>query len=120
MTKMTKKRFKEYLCAFVGEAINLTEYVHIYQSILPICKKYGCLQWLEFWHDHRAHFVPAFHGFDFPGLNLVEAGQSTVCKIMLTLVDATFDDVIKQMQQDKIYSMTLQNEVKGLGQQRKQ
>ena len=38
---------------------------------------------------------------------------------MLTLVDATFDDVIKQMQQDKIYSMTLQNEVKGLGWQRK-
>ena len=38
---------------------------------------------------------------------------------MLTLVDATFDDIIKQMQQDKIYSMTLQNEVKGLGRQRK-
>ena len=40
-------------------------------------------------------------------------------KEMLTLVDATFDDIIKQMQQDKIYSMTLQNEVKGLGWQRK-
>ena len=40
-------------------------------------------------------------------------------KKMLTLVDATFDDIIKQMQQDKIYSMTLQNEVKGLGWQRK-
>ena len=38
---------------------------------------------------------------------------------MLILVDATFDDIIKQMQQDKIYSMTLQNEVKGLGWQRK-
>ena len=38
---------------------------------------------------------------------------------MLTLVDATFDGIIKQMQQDKIYSMTLQNEVKGLGRQRK-
>ena len=42
-----------------------------------------------------------------------------MCQKMLTLVDATFDDVIKQMQQDKIYSMTLQNEVKGLGRQRK-
>ena len=38
-----KKRFKEYSRAFVGEAINLTKYVCIYQSILPICKKYGCL-----------------------------------------------------------------------------
>ena len=63
--------------------------------------------------------MPAFHGFGFPGLSLAEAGQSTMRKKMLTLVDATFDDVIKQMQQDKIYSMTLQNEVKGLGQQRK-
>ena len=37
----------------------------------------------------------------------------------LTLVDAAFDDVIQQMQQDKIYQLTLQNEVKGLGQQTK-
>ena len=63
--------------------------------------------------------MPAFHGFGFPGLNLAEAGQSTMRKKMLTLVDATFDHIIKQMQQDKIYSMTLQNEVKGLGRQRK-
>ena len=63
--------------------------------------------------------MPAFRGFGFPGLNLMEAGQSTMHKKMLTLVDATFDDIIKQMQQDKIYSMTLQNEVKGLGWQRK-
>ena len=63
--------------------------------------------------------MPAFCGFGFPGLNLEKAGQSTMRKKMLTLVDATFDDMIKQMQQDKIYSMTLQNEVKGLGRQRK-
>ena len=30
-----------------------------------------------------------------------------------------FDDVIKQMQQDKIYQLTLQNEAKGLGHQTK-
>ena len=63
--------------------------------------------------------VPAFRGFGFPGLNLMEAGQNTMRKKMLTLVDATFDNVIKQMLQDKIYSMTLQNEVKGLERQRK-
>ena len=80
---------------------------------------YGCLRWLEFWHVCRAHFVPAFRGFGFPGLNFAEAGLSTMRKKMLTLVDATFDDVIKQIQQDKIYSMTLQNEVKGFGWQRK-
>ena len=37
----------------------------------------------------------------------------------LTLVDAAFNNVILQMQQDKIYQMTFQNEVKGLGRQTK-
>ena len=70
-------------------------------------------------HDRQAHLVLAFHGFGYPGLNLAKAGQSTMRQKQLTLVDAAFDDVIRQMQQDKIYLMTLQNEVKGLGHQTK-
>ena len=61
--KSDKKKFQEYSGAFVEEAVNLNEYVCIYQAILPLCKKYGCIKWLEFWHDRRAHFVPAFHRF---------------------------------------------------------
>ena len=114
-----KKLFKEYSRAFVEQAVTFNEYAHIYQSILPLCKKYGCMKWLEFWHDSQAHFVPAFHGFGYPGLNLAEAGQSSMQQKQLTLVDAMFDDVAKQMQQDKIYQLTLQNEVKGLGHQTK-
>ena len=95
------------------------ECVHIYQSILPLCKKYGCMKWLEFWNNRQVHFVPAFHGFGYPGLNLAKADQSTMRQKQLTLVDAAFDDVIRQMQQDKIYQLTLQNEVKGLGCQTK-
>ena len=73
------------------------------------------MKWLEFWHNRQAHFVPAFHGFGYPGLNLAKADQSTMRQKQLTLVDAVFDGVIQQMQQDKIYQPTLQNEVKGLG-----
>ena len=75
------------------------------------------MKWLEFWHNRRVHFVPAFRRFGYPGLNLAKAGQSTMRQKQLTLVDAAFDDVIRQMQQDKIYLLTLQNEVKGLGYQ---
>ena len=113
--KSEKKKFQEYSRAFVEQAINLNEYVYKYQSIIPLCKKYGCMKWLEFWHNRQAHFVPAFHGFGYPGLNLAKAGQSTKTQKQLTLVDAAFDDVIRQMQQDTIYQLTLQNEVKGLG-----
>ena len=77
------------------------------------------MKWLEFWHDRWVHFVPAFHGFGYPGFNLVEAGQSTMRQKQLTLVDAAFDDVIRQMQEDNVYQLTLQNEVKGLGQETK-
>ena len=77
------------------------------------------MKWLEVWHNRRAHFVLALHGFWYPGLNLSEAGQSTMRQKQLTLVDTAFDDVIRQMQQDKIYQLTLQNEVKGLGHQTK-
>ena len=65
------------------------------------------MKWLEFWHDRWAHFVLAFHGFGYPGLNLAKAGQSTMRQKQLTLVDAVFDDVIQQMQLDKIYQLTL-------------
>ena len=114
-----KKLFKEYSRAFVEQAVTFNEFACIYQSILPLCKKYGCMKWLEFWLDRRVHFVPLFHGFGYPGLNLAEAGQSSMRQKQLTLVDAMFDDVIKQTQQDKIYQLTLQNEVKGLGCQTK-
>ena len=46
--KSDKKKFQEYSRAFVEQAVNLNEYVHIYQCILPLCKKYGCIKWLEF------------------------------------------------------------------------
>ena len=76
--KSDKKKFQEYSRAFVEQAVNLNEYVCTYQSILPLCKKYGCMKWLEFWHDRLANFVLAFPGFGYPGHNLAEAGQSTM------------------------------------------
>ena len=103
--KSDKKKFQEYSRASVEQAINLNEYVCIYQSILPLCKKYRCMKWLEFWHNRRVQFVLAFCRFGYPGLNLAEAGQSTRKQKQLTLVD----DVIRQMQHDKIYQLTLQN-----------
>ena len=59
------------------------------------------------------------HFADLGTLASIWLSQSTMRQKQLTLVDAAFDDVIQQVQQDKIYQLTLQNEVKGLGQQTK-
>ena len=37
----------------------------------------------------------------------------------MTLVDAAFDDILKQMHQDELYAATLRNEVDGVGRQSK-
>ena len=37
----------------------------------------------------------------------------------MTLVDAAFDDILKQMHQDELYAATLHNEVDGVGCQSK-
>ena len=87
--KSDKKKFQEYSRAFVEQAVNLNEYARIYQAILPLCKKYGCIKWLEFWHDKQVHFLLSFHGFEYPGLNLAKGGQSTMRQKQLA-----FDDVI--------------------------
>ena len=76
-------------------------------------------KWLDFWHERCAHYVPGFHGYGYPGLNLAEPCQSSMRTKRMTLVDATFDDILKQMHQDELYAATLGNEVDGVGRQSK-
>ena len=74
---------------------------------------------VRFWHERHAHYVPRFRGYGYPGLNLAEPGQSTMRTKRMTLVDAAFDDILKQMYQDELYAATLRNEVDGIGCQSK-
>ena len=76
-------------------------------------------KWLDFWHEKQAHNVPGFCGCGYPGLNLAEARQSSMHTKRMNLVDAAFDDILKQMHQDELYAVTLHNEVDRVGRQSK-
>ena len=52
-------------------------------------------------------------------MKLAEPRQSSMRTKRMTLVDAAFDDILKQMHQDELYAATLHNEVDGVGCQSK-
>ena len=117
--KATKERFLELTKSMVKDAVTKTLYIQYYKELYNICQKFKTTKWLDFWHERRAHYVPSFRGYGYPGLDLAEAGQSSMCTKRMNLMDAAFDDNLKQMHQDELYAATLHNEVDGVGHQRK-
>ena len=114
-----KERFLELTKSMVKDAVTKNLYIQFYRELYTICQKFKTTKWLDFWHERRAHYVPRFLGYGYPGLNLAEPGQSTMRTKRMTLVDAAFDDTLKQMHQDELYAATLHNEVDGIGCQSK-
>ena len=103
----------------VKDAVTKTLYIQYYKELDTICQKFKTTKWLEFWHERCAHYVPGFHGYGYPSLNLAEPGQSSMRTKRMTLVVAAFNDILKQMHQDELYAATLCNEVDGVGCQSK-
>ena len=114
-----KERFLELTKSMVKDAVTKNLYIQFYRELYTICQQFKTTKWLDFWHERRAHYVPGFRGYGYPGLNLAEPGQSTMRMKRMTLVDAAFDDILKQMHQDELYAATLHNEVDGIGRQSK-
>ena len=107
------QRFKELVQRLVKTAVNVSEYTKIYNELAEIATRYKYSRWLKFWHDRHAHFVPAFHGFMLPGLNIGEAGQEAMdlqVIHILSLVDCAYKDIAFQMWQDTRYKAELNNE----------
>ena len=103
----------------VKDTVTKNLYIQFYRELYTICQQFKTTKWLDFWHERRAHYVPRFCGYGYPGLNLAEPGQSTMRTKRMTLVDVAFDDILKQMHQDELYAATLRNEVDGIGCQSK-
>ena len=103
----------------VKDTVTKTLYIQYYKELYTICQKIKTTKWLDFWHERHAHYVPGFHRYGYPSLNLDEPGQSSMRTKRMTLVDATFDYILKQMHQDELYAATLCNKVDGVGHQSK-
>ena len=103
----------------VKDTVPKTLYIQYYKELHTICQKFKTTKWLDFWHERHAQYVPGFCGYGYPSLNLAEPGQSSMRMKRMTLVYATFDDILKQMHQDELYEVTLHNEVDGVACQSK-
>ena len=88
-------------------------------QLQKICTSSSIENFTPFARNSKPHYVPGFQGYGYPGLNLAEPGQGTMRTKRMTLVDAAFDDILKQMHQDELYAATLRNEVDGIGCQSK-
>ena len=96
-----KERFLELTKSMVKDEVTKTLDIQYYKELYIICQKFKITKWLDFWHERHAHYVPGFYGCEYPGLNLAEPGQSSMITKRITLVDAAFDDILKQMHQDQ-------------------
>ena len=114
-----RERFLQLTNSMVKDAVTKTLYIQYYKELYNICQKFKMTKWLDFWHERHAHYVPGFCGYGYPSLNLAEPGQSSMRTKRMTLVDAAFNDILRQMYQDELYTATLRNEVDGVGCQSK-
>ena len=69
-----KERFLELTKSMVKDAVTKNLYIQFYRELYTICQQFKTTKWLDFWHERHAHYVPRFHGYGYPGLNLDEPG----------------------------------------------
>ena len=98
------------------EAPTEGEYMRILTALHFICEECNALQWLDWWDARRIHLIPAYRGFSIPGLNLAEAGQSTlrVDKPNM-LIDAVYMDSSSMFIQNIRFRALQQNRLDDMG-----
>ena len=55
-----------------------SEYEHISTTLQGLCERNGIGNWWNWWDCRKFHIVPAYRGFNLSGVNLAEAGHSTM------------------------------------------
>ena len=84
-----------------------------------MCTTNSHMKWLKFWHECE-HFIPAYHGFFLSSMNIAESGQSGMHAQqphgkMLSLVNATYKDISKQMHQDATFKAAARKQPVDMG-----
>ena len=115
-----RKEFLNLAYALVKDVVTKNEYFDILTKLKDLCTTNFCMKWLKFWHERCENFVPAYCGFFLPSMNIAESGQSGMCAQqphgkMLSLVDATYKDISKQMHQDTMFKAAVTNQPVDMG-----
>ena len=93
-----------------------TQFEHICNSMHAICECNGILNWWNWWHSQRFHIVPAFWGFNLPGINFAEIGHSSMAtRTPMSLAVAAWKDMCSMMIQDSLYDGFVNNTAKVCG-----
>ena len=73
-------------------------------ALEAICQQSNLGEWWSWWHARCYHIVPAFQGFNLPGVNLAESGNSFIkCRQKMSLAVAAWTDMILMIIQDRDY-----------------
>ena len=115
-----RKKFLNLAYALAKDAVTKNEYFDILTKLKEVCTTNSCMKWLKFWHERCEHFVPAYRGFFLLSMNIAESGQSGMHAQqphgkMLSLVDATYKDISKQMCQDAMFKAAATNQPVDMG-----
>ena len=106
--KVQQKTFLDMAKSLAKDAVTTAQCNDILAKLRMMCTSSWQMKWLCFWHNRCKHFVPAFRGFFLPYMNIVESGQSSMSvqqlhRKLLSLVDAVYKDILKQMHMDAMH-----------------
>ena len=115
-----RKKFLNLAYALAKDAVTKNEYFDILTKLKEMCTTNSHMKWLKFWHERCEHFIPTYRGFFLPSMNIAESGQSGMCAQqpygkMLSLVDATYKHISKQMCQDAMFKVAARNQPVDMG-----
>ena len=98
-----EKRRARYHVHKMSSVLTPIEYMKAYKSLRPFMKadeKFA--NWINFWHVRRDVAFPAFRDKLLPRVNLAEAGNKTLTKKKVTLMEAAYHDTAHMLMQDRM------------------
>ena len=89
------------------------QYEKVSTCLQNICDCNNLSNWWNWWHARRYHIVPAYWGFNLPGLNLAEGGNSMIkTRKPMSLAVAAWRDMIMMIMQDHDYEAFINQSAK--------
>ena len=94
-------------------ALAANQFEKVSAALGNICVWNNIGNWWDWWHTRRFHIVPAYRGFNLPGINLAEIGHSTMwVPVLMSLAVAAWHDMCTMMLQDTEYNAFINNKAK--------
>ena len=92
------------------------QYEKVSTCLQNICDHNNLSNWWNWWHARRYHIVPAYWGFNLPGLNLAEGGNSMIkTRKPMSLAVAAWRDMVMMIMQDCDYEAFINQTAKVTG-----